>query len=210
MEYTLNSNITPMKRESPQNFFNPPLGKSIKRRHFNFMNPKRDCLTREIYQEMGRLGRRNKKMYEYLGDYRANRSYPDQELENLGYMQTLPLRVQTPFKWLLKEPFYLDLGTPQKFMFFHTQKEGGRDWLGSDIECRDLFILLKRQQDGSFVEVNSLLIMPFNDQEVYRIKELHLVKKDLLETIITFGTYNVLKEKKCLFQVDEKGFTPIK
>lgn len=70
--------------------------------------------------------------------------------------QNLPIKVTTPFKWLEQKPIFA--GKNGEYLLINAQIEGGLDlWSAREATCKSLVLLLKKQEDGSYVETDKIL-----------------------------------------------------
>ena len=120
----------------------------------------------------------------------------------------MPIVIKTKFKWLQNEPFFLD--KQKKLLFIHAQVEGGLDWLGNEIECRDLFLVLKKdEKTEKYIEIQAKQLFNFDEQNVARISELvkSVRENDIIKLKVTEGTHNYFSNKDYICKVDENGIS---
>lgn len=169
--------------------------------HLNGSTKMQDLLTHECYRIFKPNGPRNRSLRILTKNSRTNQVYPDLFHTQKGIEQALPLKIDTPFKWLMNEPFYPEIGKRKEYLFFHTQQEGGCDWLGAEIECRDLFILLKQDKKGLYHEISHHLLYPFDGQYVYRIEELEVSYPNMLQAKVRKGSYQNQHIEQIKFEI---------
>lgn len=90
-----------------------------------------------------------------------NKPYPSEVLSARGYEHTLPIRVTTPFKYLMHSPVFMD--KERTLLLLPTQIEGGEDlFAGGEVCCRDCLILLRQDPlSGTFSEIAAHQERPF-------------------------------------------------